>query len=81
MLQTYRMSNPECYRIERQYEEATKTRLAAESDLESSSPNASPLIVRRARLQTAEREQAAAAEILREHRRSCPVCKTKGMPD
>jgi hypothetical protein len=75
------MSNPECYRIERQYEEATRTRLAAENDLESSSPNASPMMVRRARLQTAEREQAVTAEILREHRRSCPVCKAKGMSD
>jgi hypothetical protein len=75
------MSNPECYRIERQYEEAKRTRLAAEIDLASSSPNASPFIVRRARLQTAERELAVAVEILREHRRSCPICKAKGMPD
>jgi len=75
------MSNPECYRIERQYEEATRTRLAAENDLESSSPNASPLAVRSARFQTAKREQAAAREILIAHRRSCSICKGKRMPD
>ena len=75
------MTSHECYRVERQYEEATRTRLAAENDLDSTSPNASPLLVREARLQTVKREQAVAREILIEHRRSCSVCKTKGMPD
>jgi hypothetical protein len=74
------MSNAECYRTERQYDEATKTRLAAEKDLESSSPNASPLAVRSARFETAKREQAAAREILVEHRRTCPICKAKVIP-
>jgi hypothetical protein len=75
------MSNPECYRVERMYQEATKTVLAAENDLESTSPNASPVLVRQARLQTVKREQAAAKEILTEHRRSCHVCQAKGIPD
>jgi len=75
------MSNHECYRVERQYEEATRTRLAAENDLGSTSPNASPFLVREARLQTVKREQAVAREILIEHRRSCSVCKAKGIPD
>jgi hypothetical protein len=75
------MSNPECYRVERMYEEATKALRAAEEDLDSTSPNASPLAVRQARLQTIKREQAAAREILIEHRRSCDVCKVRDMPD
>jgi hypothetical protein len=75
------MSNHDCYRISRQYEEAAKTRLAAEEDLNSTSPNASPLAVRQARLQTIKREEAAAREILIEHRRSCSVCKAKGITD
>jgi len=75
------MSNPECYRVERMYQEATKALLAAEKDLGSTSPNASPFLVREARLQTVKREHAVAREILIEHRRSCPVCKPKGIPD
>jgi hypothetical protein len=75
------MSNPECYRVERMYEEATKTRLAAEADLSSTSPDASPFLVREARLQTVKREQDAAKEILLEHRRSCSICKAKDIPD
>jgi hypothetical protein len=75
------MSNPECYRVERQYEEATKTLLAAENDLDSTSPNASPRLVREARLQTIKREHAVAREILIEHRRSCSICKVRGLPD
>jgi hypothetical protein len=76
-----RMTSHECYRFERQFEEATKTLLAAENDLDSTSPNASPRLVREARLQTVRREQAVAREILIEHRRSCSVCKAKGIPD
>jgi hypothetical protein len=75
------MFNLECYKVERQYEEATKTLLAAENDLDSTSPNASPRQVREARLQTVKREHAVAREILIEHRRSCSVCKAKGLPD
>jgi hypothetical protein len=75
------MSNPECYRIERQYEEATKTLLAAENDLDSTSPDASPRLVREARLQTVRREHAVAREILIEHRRCCSICKVRGLPD
>jgi hypothetical protein len=75
------MSNPECYRVERMYEEATKALRAAEDDLDSTSPNASPLAVRQARFQTIKREQTAAREILIEHRRNCSVCQAKGMPD
>ena len=40
------MTNPECYRVQRHYDEATRTRQAAEQDLGSLSPNASPLAVR-----------------------------------
>jgi hypothetical protein len=69
------MTNPECYRVQRHYDEAMKTRQAAEEDLGNSSPNASPLAVRRARLQTAKREESAAEEILLDHRRSCSLCK------
>jgi len=75
------MSNAECYRVERMYEEATKTLRAAEDDLDSTSPNASPLAVREARLQTVKREHAVAREILIEHRRSCSICKVRGLPD
>ncbi len=75
------MTSHECYRVERQYEEATKTLRAAENDLDSTSPNASPLLVRQARLQTVKREQTVAKEILIEHRRSCSVCNAKGIPD
>jgi hypothetical protein len=75
------MSNPECYRIERQYEEATKTLLAAENDLDSTSPDASPRLVREARLQTVKREHAVAKENLVEHRRRCSLCKVRGLPD
>jgi hypothetical protein len=75
------MSNHECYRVERQYEEATKTLLAAENDLDSTSPNASPRLVREARLHTVKREHAEARELLIEHRRACSICKAKGIPE
>ena len=75
------MSNPECYRIERMFQEATKTLLAAENDLDSTSPNASPRLVREARLKTVKREHAVARETLIEHRRTCSICKVKGLPD
>ena len=74
------MTNPECYRAQRHYDEATKTLQAAEQDLGSSSPNASPLAVRSARFQTAKREQSAAKDSLLEHRRSCSFCQKKDMP-
>jgi hypothetical protein len=69
------MTNPECYRVQRQYDEAMKTRQAAEEDLGNSSPNSSPLAVRRARLQTVKREESVAEEILLDHRRRCSLCK------
>jgi hypothetical protein len=75
------MSNPECYRVERIYQEATKALLAAENDLKSTSQNASPFLVREVRLQTVKREEAVAREILIEHRRNCTVCKAKGTQD
>jgi hypothetical protein len=74
------MSNHECYTINRQYEEATKTLLAAENDLDSTSPDASPRLVREARLRTVKREHDVAREILIEHRRTCSICKAKGIP-
>jgi hypothetical protein len=75
------MSNAECYRVERQYEEATKTLLAAENDLDSTSPDASPRLVREARLRTVKREYDVSREILLEHRRTCSICKAKGIPE
>jgi hypothetical protein len=75
------MSNPECYKLERQYEETTKTWRAAADDLNSTSPNASPFVVRSARLKTTKREQTVARENLIEHRRSCSDCKAKGVPE
>ncbi len=75
------MSNPECYRVERQYEEASKTLLAAENDLDSTSPDASPRLVREARLRTVKREHAVARKTLIEHRRTCSICKVRGLPD
>ena len=75
------MSNAECYRVERLYEEATKTLLAAENDLDSTSPDASPRLVREARLHTVKREHAEARELLIEHRRACSICKAKGIPE
>jgi hypothetical protein len=74
------MSTPECYRVERQYEETTKTLLAAENNLDSTSPDASPRLVREARLQTVKREHAVAKEALIEHRRTCSICKVRGLP-
>jgi hypothetical protein len=68
------MTDAECYRVQRHYDEATKTRQAAEQDLGSSSPNASPDAVRHARFETAKREQSAAGASLLEHRRSCLLC-------
>ena len=69
------MTNPECYRIRRHYEDAKKTREAAEQDLSSSSPNASPHPVRRARFETAKREQLAAHDRLLAHCDQCFLCK------
>ena len=69
------MTNPECYRVQRHYDEAAKTVEAAEQDLESSSPNASPEAVRRARFETAKRELSAASDLLVEHRQGCSLCK------
>jgi hypothetical protein len=69
--------NPHCYRAQFKYDEAVKTLKAAERDLNSTSVNASPFAVRRARVKTAKRELVEAKDFLLEHRRTCLLCRSE----